>query len=115
MWEPITELQFRDKFYTVLDNIKQKSFSFVAGPGRSGAIASVYASHYLSIPFKPHKTGNYTGDTSVLIVDTVEYTGNTLRKAASWYGKRGLYVTITFAFKESRGHYYKFWYENGHR
>lgn len=112
MWGLMQEEEWRQKFYAKLDEAQKIPFSFVTGPGRSGAVASVYASHYLGIPFKPHKAGNYESDNSVLIVDTVEYTGRTLRKAAAWYEKRGLITLTTFAIKETRGHYYKMWYEN---
>lgn len=83
----------------------------MTGPGRSGAVAAVYASHHLGIPFKPHKAGNYYNDSRVLVVDTVEYTGRTLCKAAAWYRKKGLDVDIVFAVKESRGHYFEMWCE----
>lgn len=111
MWERITEDEWRTKFYDKLQFLSGNDYSFVTGPGRSGAVAAVYASHYLNIPFKPHKAGNYERDHRVLIVDTVEYTGKTLRKASSWYEKRGLLVDVAFALKETRGHYFKLWYE----
>jgi len=49
------------------------------------------------------------------VVDTVEYTGKTLRKCASWYKRRGLLPHVIFGVKESRGHYYKMWYEKENR
>ncbi len=108
----MSEPEWRAEFYKALDQVKGQSFTFVTAPGRSGAVAAVYASHYLGISFKPHKAGNYTEDKSVLIVDTVEYTGRTLRKAKSWYGKRGLMPTVIFGVKEARRQYFKMWYEN---
>lgn len=111
-WERMSESEWREKFFLALDQVDTTGISFVTGPGRSGAVASVYASHYLGLNFKPHKAGNYDKDTKVLIVDTVEYTGKTLRKAEAWYKKRGLEVVVVFAVKETRGHYYKMWYEN---
>lgn len=110
-WIRINEHVFRDYFYQELDTLKFKEFDFVTGPGRSGAIASVYASHYLSIPFIPHKTGSYGHYRSCLIVDTVVYTGKTLKKSANWHMKQGLNVTTLWGMTEHRGHYYKMWYE----
>lgn len=112
-WERMSEEEWRLKFYAELDKVKDIAarFDFVTGPGRSGAVAAVYASHYLSIPYKPHKAGNYEVDNWALIVDTVEYTGRTLRQAGNWYRKQGLSTQTVFAIKETKGHYYKMWYE----
>lgn len=111
MWERMSEENWRTEFYASLDKLDPSKYDFVTGAGRSGAVAAVYASHYLGLNFKPHKSGNYHDDKSVLIVDTVEYTGKTLRKAKSWYERRGLIASTAFAIKESRGHYFKMWYE----
>ena len=110
-WQFMSEQEWRRFFCDALEKLDKKDFSFVTGAGRSGAVASVYASHYLGIPFKPHKAGSYVTDNSVLIVDTVEYTGKTLRKAKKWYQKKGLIAETAFAIKEHKGHYYKMWYE----
>lgn len=111
MWERVTEEQWRAAFYAELNEMKGVKFDFVTGPGRSGHVAAVYASHYLGIPFKPHKCGVYKEGEVVLVVDTVKYTGKTLRKAQQWYAKRGLIVAVAYALDETRGHYYKMWYE----
>lgn len=111
MWENKSEQEFREDFCNVLSNKTFGHYDFVTGPGRSGAIAAVYASHFLNIPYVPHKAGNYEAFSRVLIVDTVEYTGKTLRKAAKWYAKRGLSTHTLYTYKEYKGHYYKFWYE----
>lgn len=111
MWYRMTEQEWRGHFFAALDSIDKSKFDFVTGPGRSGAVAAVYASHYLGLPFKPHKAGNYDDDTVCLVVDTVEYTGKTLRKAVSWYQRKGLICESAFAIKETRGHYFKMWYE----
>lgn len=110
-WEVMSEPDWAEIFRAKLDEVGDKKPSFVTGAGRSGAVAAVYASHYLGVPFKPHKAGNYKCDHSVLIVDTVEYTGKTLRKAAAWYARRGLDVETCFGVKEVAGHYYRMWYE----
>lgn len=57
---------------------------WVTGPGRSGAVAAVYASHMLAIPFVPF--GSSAPDLGrVLIIDTARQSGRTLRKAAKRY------------------------------
>lgn len=111
MWHKISEDEWKQEFFKVLEGVDPAKFDFVTGPGRSGAVAAVYASHKLGIPFKPHKAGNYKDDSAVLVVDTVEYTGKTIRKAKSWYERKGLLVETAFAIKEQRGHYFKMWYE----
>ena len=110
-WEYVSEEEFRENLYVVLDQFQYGQFEFVTGPGRSGAVASVYASHYLGIPFIPHKAGVYSRLTSGLIVDTARYTGGTLRKSANWHRNRGLSVETAFVYAEDKGHYFKFWYE----
>ena len=57
----------------------------VTGPGRSGAIASVYASHLLHIPFIPYGQSHPHNLNKMLIIDTATETGKTLRKAAKKY------------------------------
>lgn len=109
-WLYVEEQDYKADFYLKLSQ-PSKRYDFVTGPGRSGAIASVYASHFLSIPFVPHKAGNYGSFKTCLVVDTVEYTGQTLRKSVNWHRARGLEVDSMFTYKEYKGHYYKFWYE----
>lgn len=111
MWERMTEEEWRTVFLSKLDKEAYGDYTFVTGAGRSGAVAAVYASHHLGIPYIPHKAGNYLSGGRVLVVDTVEYTGKTLRKAQKWYAKRGLQTQAIFGVKETRGHYFKMWYE----
>jgi hypothetical protein len=75
----------------------------VTGPGRSGAIASAYASHIMGIPFVPFKC-KIPGK-RVLIVDTAMQSGRTLRKASRLYGDAPYF----FAFSEPPR--LRFWYE----
>lgn len=107
-WHILSEPDFWKVFIPKLEGINA---DFVTGPGRSGAVASVYASHHLGIPYKPHKCGNYTEGETALVVDTVKYTGKTLRKCQKWYAKRGLKVVTVYGLDEEQGHYYKLWYE----
>jgi hypothetical protein len=77
----------------------------VTGPGRSGAIASVYASHKLSIPWIPYGQNVPDDLKPVLVIDTAELSGRTLRKAMRRYDTElGLAV-----FKQPPR--VKFWYE----
>ncbi|MGB1214760.1 MAG: hypothetical protein ACPG4X_15450 [Pikeienuella sp.] len=75
---------------------------FVTGPGRSGAIASVYASHFLGIPFIPFKRMR---GSKVLIVDTAIASGATIRKASNYY----FGAPYIYAFTQPPR--VKFWYE----
>jgi adenine/guanine phosphoribosyltransferase-like PRPP-binding protein len=75
---------------------------FVTGPGRSGAIAAVYASHFLGVPYVPFK--RMRGH-NVLIVDTAVASGRTLRKASKFYHD----APTVFAFMQPPR--VKFWYE----
>jgi hypothetical protein len=80
---------------------------WVTGPGRSGAIAAVYASHLLSIPFVPYGSSAPIGLGSVLIVDTARQSGRTLRKAERRYEAAQPIVWV--AFEEPPR--VAFWYE----
>lgn len=95
---------FAAKLYQKLDaeSLNGFDFDFVTGPGRSGAVAAVYASHYLGIPFAPFK--RMMGK-RVLIVDTAALTGRTVRKASKAYGGAPYVV----AYQQPPR--VKFWYE----
>lgn len=84
----ITETEFRqrvaDHLQWMLDYREWKPCA-VTGPGRSGAIASVYASHFLKIPFIPYGTVLPKDKFGLLIVDTAMNSGRTLRKAVKKY------------------------------
>lgn len=81
----------------------------VMGPGRSGAILAVYLSHLLGIPFMPF-VSKQVPDTinGVLLVDTCEKSGRTLKKAKSKLGKNK-FVTTFILYKEPPR--VRFWYE----
>ena len=92
--------EFESAMCTALTGFR--GFDYVTGPGRSGAIASVYASHFLGIPFVPYK--RMRGE-RVLIVDTAIFSGRTLRKASRFYNE----APFVFAFAQPPR--VKFWYE----
>lgn len=74
----ISEEQFRTACYKMLETFRGVVNS-VTGPGRSGAIAGVYASHYLGVPYIPLCGSGFKHP--VLVIDTAIDTGRTLRKA----------------------------------
>ena len=103
----ITENEFKTALIAVLSCYKPPHFDAVTGAGRSGAIASVYASHALGARFvaygdivKPHE--------KLLIIDTAKMTGKTMRKAAKKYSHVNELVTLTVYDSPIR---HKFWYE----
>ena len=99
----VSEEEFRKKFTEALD--KAPLCDYVVGPGRSGAVAAVYASHYLGIPFVPYK--HFIEGKKALVVDTARASGETLRKASRIYGD----APYVFAVDEELTGHVKFWYE----
>ena len=97
----VQEEEFRSKLAQTLAPLVGK-YSFVTGPGRSGAVASVYASHFLGVPYVPYK--RMVGE-NVLIVDTAVLSGRTIRKASSYYGG------VDFVYMFNQPPRVKFWYE----
>ncbi len=84
----------------------------VTGPGRSGAIAAVYASHILGIPYgqtPPQELGN------LLIIDTAIESGETLKKAARKYCKYSHHILalyqepprVAFWYEATKPQYYR--------
>ncbi len=103
----ISEPEFRARLIEVCDAWIEMNGgvgpSFVVGPGRSGAIASAYASHHFGVPFVPYRMA--TDKPGVLVVDTARMSGRTLRKASRVYGGAN-----TLYFFEEPPHV-RFWYE----
>ena len=79
----------------------------VVGPGRSGAIASVYASHILGVPFIPYGQPVPDSLQPLLIVDTACNSGRTLRKAERRYD----YIDTITIFVYQEPPRVRFWYE----
>lgn len=102
----VSEMEFRDIFEEAL-GVVPDSVGFVTGPGRSGAVAAVYASHLLGIPFVPYGSTAPVHLGRALIVDTATETGKTLRKAERRY--RDADPVVVYAFKEPPR--VAFWYE----
>jgi hypothetical protein len=75
-------LKYRGTFHPMPDT---SGPVFVTGPGRSGAIASVYASHFWGAAFLPFGEIPDCEPGNLLVVDTATKSGRTLRGAAVRY------------------------------
>lgn len=102
----ITEPEFAARIRDRLNCYHEKPKA-VTGPGRSGAIAAVYASHMLGVPFLPFGSRCPSGLAPLLIVDTVRMSGRTLRKAARKYDTER--TIVMYAYDEPPR--LIFWYE----
>lgn len=81
----ITEVEFDERIRHMLSDPFYDDVAWVTGPGRSGAVASVYASHILHVPFVPY--GSFARDLGrPLVIDTARESGSTMRKAMRRYG-----------------------------
>jgi hypothetical protein len=102
----VSEDEFRQRMRDVLAAADPRIGS-VTGPGRSGAVAAVYASHMLGVPFIPYGVAAPLHLGRLLIIDTARETGATLRKAERRY--READPVIMVAFEEPPR--VAFWYE----
>jgi hypothetical protein len=74
----VSEAEFAARLRIVLQNHRLDDIGAVTGPGRSGAIAAVYTSHMLHIPYIPY--GQLCPEKfRLLIIDTARESGRTLR------------------------------------
>jgi len=104
----VSECEFRTRLQEVLSQLDVSSIGSVTGPGRSGAIAAVYASHMLRVPFIPYGAQAPTQLGRLLIIDTARQSGATLRKAARCY-KSAQPVAVACFEEPPR---VAFWYES---
>lgn len=81
----IKETEFADRLREVLSDPSFDVVGYVTGPGRSGAIAAVYASHLLGVPFLPYGSIPRGKLGRLLIIDTASESGQTMRKAVKKY------------------------------
>lgn len=100
----ITESEFAARLNQSLTNMPIRPKS-VMGPGRSGAIASVYASHILWVPWFPYGTAVPEHLRPLLMIDTATKSGRTLRKAVK---HNGAAISLVLFPEPPR---VKFWYE----
>lgn len=103
----MTEDEFGPTLRRALCDPKFEGFGSVTGPGRSGALAAVYASHFLHIPFIPFGARAPVHLGRLLIIDTAAETGATLRKAERRYAYAD---PMTFALYQEPPRV-AFWYE----
>lgn len=103
----ITEKEFSELLRQELVKPQYESVGSVTGPGRSGAIAAVYASHFLGVPFIPYKQPAPYRIGSLLIIDTAIQTGKTMRKAERFH-KKVQYISLALYQEPPR---VAFWYE----
>lgn len=101
----ISEADFQERMRSKL--IDCDDVGAVTGPGRSGAIAAVYTSHMLGVPFIPYGQKHPQHLGRLLIVDTARESGATLRKAERKYS--GCTPLIIVAYEEPPR--VVFWYE----
>lgn len=101
----VSEFEFRVALMMALEH-HRGYVSCVSGPGRSGAIASVYASHMLGIPWIPGDVQTPLHLLPCLVVDTARLTGATLRRAVRRAGEHARGLAI---FQEPPR--VRFWYE----
>ena len=99
----VAEVEFAARLRDRLRGVEAKA---VTGPGRSGAVAAVYASHLMGVPFIPYGLPCPDHLRPLLIVDTARKSGATLRKAERKYGNA---VVVVHAFDEPPR--LRFWYE----
>lgn len=103
----VGEDEFAQRLRQVLAGVKGETIGAVTGPGRSGAVAAVYASHILHVPFIPFGQKHPRQLGRLLIVDTARESGATLRKAERRY--QGETPLVLVAFEEPPR--VMFWYE----
>ena len=103
MSKVITEAQFRQTLAEVLLDVSAEA---VTGPGRSGAIAAVFASYLLRIPFVPYGQP-FPG--TLLVIDTVSQSGKTMRKASRQCIKLAPRIIPVSVFNQAERLH--FWYE----
>jgi adenine/guanine phosphoribosyltransferase-like PRPP-binding protein len=103
----VSEAEFSERLLLVLSSNNLEHVGAVTGPGRSGAVAAVYASHILGIPFIPYGQRHPLHLGRLLIIDTARESGATLRKAERKY--QGMTPLVLVAFEEPPR--VAFWYE----
>lgn len=104
----ISEPEFNERINEILVDVK--NIGSVTGPGRSGSIAAVYASHILGVPYIPFNSNAPNELGRLLIIDTARESGATLRKAVNRYLRQiGLEVVSLVCYEEPPR--VAFWYE----
>lgn len=102
----VSEAEFAQRIYSISAEVPG-DVGWVTGPGRSGAVAAVYASHLLGIPFVPYGSSAPLALGRCLLVDTARESGRTLRKAERRYQDADPFVWVGFEEPPRVA----FWYE----
>jgi hypothetical protein len=102
----VSEREFAERIKDLLADPLCHCVGSVTGPGRSGAIAAVYASHLLRVPFIPFGSIAPKHLGQLLIIDTAKESGRTLDKAVRKYGQ--IAIPIACYHEPPR---VMFWYE----
>lgn len=105
----VSEPEFHARLVEILATLPTAEIGSVTGPGRSGAVAAVYASHMLRVPFIPYGSRCPTHLGRLLIIDTARESGSTLRKAERRYADANPVVVACFEEPPRVA----FWYEAG--
>lgn len=108
----ISETEFDTALRAMLAANDYEAVGCVTGPGRSGAVAAVYASHILKVPFIPYGQKAPTTLGRLLIVDTAQQSGKTLRKAARKYETATPLVSFVYDEADPACGRVIFWYES---
>lgn len=108
-WRLVAEQEFNEAIKEFLKDDEFSCIGCVTGPGRSGAIAAVYASHILKVPFIPYGTKKPVNLGRLLIIDTATDSGKTLREAGKKY--EDSLPLVRAVYKESVTDKPYFWYE----
>jgi hypothetical protein len=107
MMRIISEPEFQNALKTAIASIDCSNVGSVTGPGRSGAVAAVYASHLLGVPFIPYGSDVPVRLGRLLVVDTARESGKTIRKTLKRYEYANPIAVV--AFEEPPR--VAFWYE----
>ena len=105
----VSEPEFHARLVEVFATLPVAGIGSVTGPGRSGAVAAVYASHKLGVPFIPYRAACPIHLGRLLIIDTARESGATLRKAERRYAEANPVVIACFEEPPR----VTFWYEAG--
>lgn len=107
-WGFVSEEAFRERVDKTLGQHALDDVGCVTGPGRSGAVDAVYVSHKLRVPFIPYGAKAPTHLGALLIADTAQQSGATIRKAVRRYQKTARVKSLVFFDEPPR---VRFWYE----
>lgn len=108
----IDEREFSAEIHCALvDLASSEDIGSVMGPGRSGAVAAVYASHILGVPFIPQGASAPVKLGRLLLIDTASESGATLRKIARKYEYANPITLAIYDEKVPEVGRVAFWYE----